>query len=81
MHIKDLLLLIKKVAYVLVAVSFLSHSFHSSLPYIQHHITVNKNGLSASLNKTFSFLLFFFKYVACIKDSNKSLKIIQNCNV
>ena len=39
------------------AAGFLSRYLCGSLPYVRRHITVNKNVLSASLNKTFpSFL-------------------------
>ena len=42
----------------MAAVGFLSRSLNGPLPYVRCHITVNKNVLSASLNKTFpSFLL------------------------
>ena len=37
------------------AAGFLSHYLSSHLPYVRRHITVNKNVLSATLNKT-SFL-------------------------
>ena len=38
---------------------FLSHYLSGPLPYVRRHITVNKNVLSASLNKTFpSFHLY-----------------------
>ena len=32
----------QKVAQVVVAVGFLSHYLNGPLPYVQHHITVNK---------------------------------------
>ena len=35
------------------AAGFLSRSLSGPLPYVRRHITVNKNVLSASLNKTF----------------------------
>ena len=42
----------------MAAAGFLSHYLSGSLPYVRHHITINKkNVLGASLNKTFpSFL-------------------------
>ena len=41
----------------MAAAGFLSHYLSGPLPYVRRHITVNKNVLSASLNKTFpSFL-------------------------
>ena len=41
MHIKDLLLLISRVAHLLAS-CFLSHYLNGSLPYVRCHITVNK---------------------------------------
>ena len=40
-HIKEPLLLTKRVAYV-VAAGFLSHYLNGPLPYVHCHITVNK---------------------------------------
>ena len=40
-HIKEPLLLIERVAHV-VAAGFLSHYLSGPLPYVRHHITVNK---------------------------------------
>ena len=41
----------------MVAAGFHAAYLNGPLPYVQRHITVNKNVLSASLNKTFpSFL-------------------------
>ena len=36
------------------AAGFLSRYLNGCLPYVRRHITVNKNVLSASLNKTFA---------------------------
>ena len=41
MHIKEPLLLIGKVAYV-AAAGFLARYLSGPLPYVRHHITVNK---------------------------------------
>ena len=41
MYIKEPFLLLERVAYV-VAAGFVSHNLNSHLPYIRHHITVNK---------------------------------------
>ena len=52
-HIKETLLLIRKSS----SCGFLSRYLNGPLPYVWRHITVNKNVLSAPLNKTFpSFL-------------------------
>ena len=50
-HLKETLLLIRKSSLVVV-VDFLSHYLNVPLPYVQRHITINKNVLSVSLNKT-----------------------------
>ena len=45
---------------ILVAAGFLSRYLNGPLPYVLHSITINKNELSTSLNKTFpSFLATF----------------------
>ena len=62
-HIKDPLLLIGKSS----PCSGSSGYLNGPLPYVWHNITVNKNLLSASLNKTFPS--FFYKII--IKDPHK----------
>ena len=53
----------------MAAAGFLSHYLSGPLPYVQRHITVKENVLSASLNKTFpSFLPLFAS--ACVFHSN-----------
>ena len=42
MHIKEPLLLIRKIAHVVVAAGFLSRYLNGPLPYVWRHITVNK---------------------------------------
>ena len=55
-HIKEPLLLIGKGSPCSGSSGF-PLSLSGTMPYVEHHITVNKNVLSASLNKTFpSFL-------------------------
>ena len=45
----------------MAAAGFLSHYMSGPLPYVRLHITIKKNVLSASLNKTFpSFLPDFY---------------------
>ena len=55
-HIKEPLLLIGKSNPYVVVVASLSCYLNDPLPYVWCHITVNKNVLSASLNKTFPSL-------------------------
>ena len=56
-HIKEPLLLIGKSSPFSADSSFLSRYLNGPLPYVRRHITVNKNVLIVSLNKTFpSFL-------------------------
>ena len=47
----------------MAAAGFLSHYLGGPLPYMQHHITVNKIVLSASLKKIFPscFVMFQLK--------------------
>ena len=56
-HIKEPLLLIGKSS-LCGGKGFLSHYLSGPLPYAKRHITVNKNVLSASLNKTFPSFSF-----------------------
>ena len=60
----------RKVARV-AAAGFFSHYPSGPLPYAQRHITVNKNVLSASLNKTFEraprlFINVCFSSCVCV---------------
>ena len=41
-HMKDSLLLIKKVENEMVVVGFLSCYMNGPLPHVEHHITINK---------------------------------------
>ena len=60
----------------MVAAGFLSRYVNGPLPYVRRHITVNKNVLSVSLNKTFpsAFLLFVLRVVKLwLKQINASV--------
>ena len=43
----------------MAAVGFFIHYLNGPFPYVQYHINVNKNVLSALLNKTFPSFLYF----------------------
>ena len=45
----------------MVAAGFLSRYLRGPLPYVRHHITVNKNVLSVLLNKIKYFLPYYRK--------------------
>ena len=78
-HIKEPLLLIRKSSLCSGSTGFpllLCQYLNGPLPYVRRHITINKNVLSESLNKTFTSFLSInsYKFV-----SIKYYKVCVNC--
>ena len=72
-HMKEPLLLFGKSSPC--GTGFLSRYLNGPLPYVRRHITVNKNVLSASLNKTFPSFIHSL-HVYCFTRSDNILETI-----